>query len=124
MQFRKQEAIVYLTTRIGESDGDYSGKEIEDVYAKSLYFREFADSFDKELLIECIKNGTLNNNSACYFLKDLDFKEKIELFAAFLLIIVADGETYTGEVELLYEYQQLIEFQDMDLAIERFKDFG
>lgn len=121
MQFGKKEAIVYLTHSIGSVDGNYSAEEMKELH-KSSYMADIINSFDSDLLIECAKNGTLNDNSACYILKDLDFQEKIEIFAAFILIISADLEATPEESKLLAGYQELIGFEDLDLAIARWKE--
>jgi len=121
MQFGKKEAIVYLTHSLGSADGSYSDEEMKELH-KSSYMVDVIQSFDSDLLIECVKNGTLNDNSACYLLKDLEFKEKIEIFTAFVLIISADLEVAPEESKLLAEYAELIGFEDLDLAIAKWNE--
>jgi hypothetical protein len=121
MTFTKKEAIVYLSNSLGSADGNFSDEEKSEL-AKSSYMVDIINSFDMDLLLECAKNGTLNDISACYILKDLDFKEKIELFAAFILIISVDLEATPEESKLLAGYQELIGFEDLDLAISRWKE--
>lgn len=121
MQFGKKEAIVYLANSLGSADGSFSEEEMKELH-KSSYMIDVIKSFDSDLLIECVKNGTLNDNSACYLLKYLELKEKIEIFTAFILIISADLELAPEESKLLAGYAELIGFEDLDLAITKYKE--
>ena len=121
MTIRKEEAVYYLSYKLGKVDGEYSEDEQKEIIANSDYYRKILHNINNELLLEGLNNGMLNVHSACYVLEKLSELEKIEILASFLFIVMADGEMSDEESELYSQYLTLMDVES-GLVISKWKE--
>ena len=106
MSITKSEAIIMLAMSTGNSDGEFSFKEIEDAITKTPALREAMKEAESTDWLSKFRTKELNSESAMKALSKLSIEDKTEAMAICWGIIMSDGNVSYSEKNLIEKWTE------------------
>jgi len=106
MSITKSEAIIMLAMSTGNSDGEFSFKEIEDAITKTPALREAMKEAESTDWLSKYRTKELNSESAMKALSKLSIEDKTEAMAICWGIIMSDGNVSYSEKNLIEKWTE------------------
>jgi uncharacterized tellurite resistance protein B-like protein len=106
MSITKSEAIIMLAMSTGNSDGEFSFKEIEDAITKTPALREAMKEAESTDWLSKYRTKELNSESAIKALGKLPIEDRTEAMAICWGIIMSDGNVSYSEKNLIEKWTE------------------